>query len=619
MRAAIQKVISFDFARSGTPEGTVGQPTAELEGTALLLTSDSLSLQWAPRWLNQTGLDVQVADTVHDALAIANDAKPTVMIVDASLDSQPGRSLLQELREQLGPDIPLLALCASNADVTIAAETEATDIVRRPYQWDLIARRVVKAVNAYQTLCELRDANSKLEEMSSSVTQAERERARYAGMDNLTKLPNIEKFRSLLHKATAGKAGESRDLCLLAIGLDRFRMVNEAVGYENANLLLSQFADRLRNCLRDRNVIGDLDSGSVTAIAARLGGARFALLVSHGDARQIRRVNQALVRELAEPFEVAGQSIYLTASVGAAIHPRDCKNAEELLHFAENAMFRAQDNGSGFEFHTDLDDTGSHRMLALDGMLREAMRNGDLKLAYQPITDVASGKVVAAEALLRWEHSEQGAIPPAVFVPAAENSGLMSEIGDFVIKTACRQLGDWITAGMAPIRVAVNLSLCQLLRGDVVRTVEEALDRNGLTPELLELELSERGVLNRNPEVVNVIRRLKALGVRISIDDFGTGNAAIGYLKDLPIDVIKIDRSYVSGAERNDRDAAIASGMVALAQRLDATVVAEGVESEDQLQMLRDWGAQECQGFLFSPAVMGNEFLARFAKRVPGF
>ena len=282
-------------------------------------------------------------------------------------------------------------------------------------------------------------------------------------------------------------------------------------------------------------------------------------------------------------------------------------------------MLRAQDNGSGFEFHTDVNNTGSHKMLALDRMLREAMRNGDLKLAYQPITDVFSGKVVAAEALLRWEHYEQGAIPPSVFVPAAENSGLMAEIGDFVIRTACRQLGEWIAAGMEPIRIAVNLSLCQLLRGDVLRTVDEALHSNGLTPELLELELSERGVLNRNPEVVDVVRRLKTLGVRISIDDFGTGNAAIGYLKDLPIDVIKIDRSYVCGAEHNDRDAAIASGMVALAQRLDATVVAEGVETAEQLKLLRTWGTQECQGFLFSPAVPGDEFRARFAGQAAGF
>jgi len=618
MRAAIRKVISLDFGRDSCPTDTspAGEPTAELSGAALLVSSDSQSLQWAPRWLQQVGLDAEIVKDGEQVLELAESAKPAVFVIDAAARDAKQRPLLRSLRRKYGADLPIVALCRSESDVSIASSFEATDIVRRPYQWDLITRRVVKAVQAYKTLRELKDANAKLDRMTTRVSQAEMERAKNAGMDALTRLPNVEKFRSLLHKATVGRGAQDKDLCLLAIGIDRFRVVNEAIGYENANMLLSQFADRLRNCLRDRNVIGDLESGSVTAIAARLGGARFGLLVSHGDVKQIRRVNQAITRELEQPFEVAGQSVYLTASVGAAIYPRDCKSADELLHYAESAMLRAQDLGSGFQFHTDLEDTGSHQMLALDRMLREAIKNKELKLAYQPITEAVSGKVVAAEALLRWHHPEQGMIAPDVFVPVAENTGLMTEIGDFVIDTACRQLGNWIALGMVPIRVAVNLSLCQLLRGDIVGTVTAALERNGLTPELLELELSERGVLNQNPEVIDVVRQLKALGVRISIDDFGTGNAAIGYLKDLPIDVIKIDRSYVSGADRNARDEAIASGMVALAQRLDATVVAEGVETREQLHMLREWGAQECQGFYFSPAIDADEFHAQFAQQV---
>ena len=246
-------------------------------------------------------------------------------------------------------------------------------------------------------------------------------------------------------------------------------------------------------------------------------------------------------------------------------------------------------------------------------MLREAIRNDDLELAYQPITDTATGAVVAAEALLRWHHAEEGAMSPSDFVPVAEKTGLMREIGEFVIRTACAQLRSWLDAGMPPIRMAVNLSLCQLLRGDVASLVEEALHEHRLDPGSLEIELSERGVLNRRPEVIAQIGRLKDIGVRISIDDFGTGEAAIGYLKDLPIDVIKIDRSYVSGSSRTERDEAIASGMVALAHRLKATVVAEGVETPEQLEMLRSWGSQECQGFLFSPAVPPTEFVALVA------
>lgn len=617
MRAAIRKVISLDFARNTpagpTATGPVGASRDKLAGTALLVTNDNLSLQWAPRWLQQAGLEVVIAKTTAEALDFTLLATPSVLIVDAAFKATDEQSLLQSLQAHYEDDVPVIALCNNNTDVNTATGANVTDIVRRPYQWDLITRRVVKAVTLQQTLNELRTANAKLDEMNSSASEAERDRAKHVGMDRLTQLPNVEKFRSLLHKATAGPYAANKDSCLLAIGLDRFRLVNDAIGYENANRLLSLFADRLRNCLRDRHVIGDLDSGSVTAIAARLGGARFGLLVSHGDTQQIRRVNQAIARQLQEPFEVAGQSIYLTASVGAAIFPRDSSNVDELLHKAESAMIKAQDVGSGFQFYTDLEDTASHRVLALDRMLREALEKNELRLAYQPVTNALSGDVVAAEALLRWEHPEKGMIPPDVFVPVAESSGLMTEIGEFVINTACAQLGDWIDAGMSPIRIAVNLSLCQLLRGDIVSTVEMALENNQLVPELLELELSERGVLNQNPEVMEVVNLLKSLGVRISIDDFGTGNAAIGYLKDMPIDVIKIDRSYVSGPDRNMRDEAIASGMVALAQRLDATVVAEGVETREQLHMLREWGAQECQGFYFCAAIPGDEFLARFA------
>jgi len=622
MRAAIKKVISLDFARPAGPglpdTGPAAESTGELAGAALLVTGDSLSLQWAPRWLQQVGLDVHIAKTADEALQVAVHVQPTVLVVDASLKDAGKQAVIESLRKELGEEIPVIALCNSNSDVTVAAEADVAEIVRRPYEWDMITRRVVKAVKAQQTLNELRSANATLDEINANASEVERKRAKTAGMDRLTQLPNLEKFRNLLHKATAGPYSANKDLCLLVIGLDRFRLVNDAIGYQNANILLGQFADRLRNCLRDRHVIGDPDSGSVTAIAARIAGARFALLVSHGDKAQIEAVNRAVARELQKPFEVAGQSIYLTASVGAAVYPRDCESADELLRYAESAMRDAQRIGSGFQFYKSIEDTGSQKILTLDRMLREAIGSDELTLAYQPITDANTGDIVAAEALLRWNHPAEGMISPEVFVPIAENSGLMTEIGDFVINTACRQLGDWIDAGMKPIRMAVNLSLCQLLRGDIVTTVSTALERNQLVPELLELELSERGVLNRNPEVLDVIARLKDLGVRISIDDFGTGNAAIGYLKDLPIDVIKIDRSYVSGAERSDRDEAIASGMVALAQRLDATVVAEGVETLEQLEMLREWGSQECQGFYFCAAVPGDDFFERFSQ-APAF
>lgn len=278
-------------------------------------------------------------------------------------------------------------------------------------------------------------------------------------------------------------------------------------------------------------------------------------------------------------------------------------------------MFKAQDDGVDLRTYDPERDACDTDVLRFDSMLRDALGKQELTLHYQPILDSGLGEVVAAEALLRWDHPVEGRVSPEVFVPIAENTGLMKEIGDFVIHEACAQLRNWLDGGMPPIRIAINLSMCQLTRGNVVSVIKSALKNNRLPASLLEVELSERGVLNCQAEIVSEVRRLKELGVRISIDDFGTGQAAISYLKDLPIDVIKIDRSYVSGASRNSRDEAIASGMVALARRLNATVIAEGVETNEQLEMLRDWGSHECQGFYFSGAVTGAEFAASFCHR----
>ncbi|MDH3351980.1 MAG: diguanylate cyclase, partial [Gammaproteobacteria bacterium] len=388
MRAAFRKVIALDFGRQSDrrlPADRVkaGQSKG-LRGIALLITKDSLSSQWAPRWLQHTGLDVRLAKTPEEALGLAAATRPRLLIVDAALTAEDKTPLLMTLRKVHGEDVPLFALCNSNADVALATEANATDIVRRPYDWDLITRRAIRAVRAHDTLLKLRQAREKMDRMNSTVTAVERERAKAAGVDALTQLPNGERFRSLLHKAAVGRHRPTDELCLLAIGLDNYRLVNDAVGYEHANRLLSQFADRLRNCLRDKDVIGGSESSSVTAIAGRLGGARFALLISNGNTEQIMSVNRAIAAELEQPFEVAGQSIYLTASIGAAVFPRDSKNADGLLHHAETAMLDAQESGSGFKFYTAPTDASSVQILKLDRMLRDAVRRGELRLAYQP-------------------------------------------------------------------------------------------------------------------------------------------------------------------------------------------------------------------------------------------
>ena len=615
MHSALKNVISFEFGRQGR-ELEDSKFDQLLSGDrvrkAVLATTDKDSLKWAPRWLSHAGFEVETTTSPEGALELIEELKPDLMLVDAAFQDESNCLLISALERDSEIGAPVFALCARPADVELAVAANASDVIRRPFNWELITHRIVKAVNARETMKRCEEAEQQLQNFRVANTAAERDRALTQGTDPLTGLPTGERFRKLTHKTIAARANRGKRTALLAIRIDRYRMVNEAVGHNNGNLLLKQFADRLRECISRRDVIGGNEDGTVMAVLGRLNGARFAVQIANGDDAQIRRFHSALVDELKRPFEVDGQSIYLTVSTGASIFPDHCQDADQLLVFAESALLEAKQLGAGLNLYSPENRVPGMQILKLDSMLRAALKKDELSVHFQPITNTVTGEVVAAEALLRWSHPTEGSISPGRFVPVAEKTGLMREIGEFVINESCAELRRWIDNGMEPIRIAVNLSLCQILRGDIVTSTRAALKRHQIDPSLLELELSERGVLNQHPQVIDEIVRLKNIGVRISIDDFGTGQAAISYLKNLPIDVIKIDRSYVSGPERSARDAAIASGIVALAERLDATVIAEGVETEEQLDLTRTWGAHESQGFLFSKAVPGDEFLKRY-------
>jgi EAL domain-containing protein (putative c-di-GMP-specific phosphodiesterase class I) len=269
--------------------------------------------------------------------------------------------------------------------------------------------------------------------------------------------------------------------------------------------------------------------------------------------------------------------------------------------------------GRAYHFYSEALNGSLERRLGLDRMLRHAIENGELSVLYQPIVELGSGRVVAAEALLRWMHPVLGSVPPTEFVPLAESTGLMRELGEWVLRKACRQLRTWLDAGQRPLRMAVNISRCQLEDGDLAETVRAVLLETQIDPGLLELELSERGVLRQDKDVMKQVQRLKALGVRLTVDDFGTGDTMIAYLGQLPLDGLKIDQSFVGNLVNGEGEGVLTSAIVALAHRLNLSVTAEGVEQESQRQILRGFGCEEVQGFLFSPAVAPEEFLRLMA------
>ncbi|MBT8143749.1 MAG: EAL domain-containing protein [Gammaproteobacteria bacterium] len=586
-----------------------GAPQQRQQRRALLVCRDAASAKWGPRWLEQSGFETDCCESAVDAFELAVSRHPDVVIVESSIRDTGGRLLYRTL-QHCGKDrlLPVIVLCGSKTDLQSALDHEAvTEVVRKPFDWQLISRRAIQISEHNGNDEELRSLRTALESAQIDVSQLRQDLAERSDTDALTRLLNRARFRQALEQTLAGTNVGTTGLGVMVVRLNSFRAVNDALGYENGNLVLQEAAKRLGDSIGQRPGGGDR---VLTASMGRLGGISFGIAITGlNGGEQLAPLAESLLQNLNRPVEIAGQTLYLSASVGGAAYPCDGEHADLLLHHAEGAALTARQRGGGFQLYRQPLGDFSARFLRLDSMLHEALEQRQLHVEYQPILDVAESRVVGAEALLRWNHPEEGLISPAEFVPVAEKTGLMPQIGALVIDDACRQLHNWLAAGVGHIRVAVNLSLAQLQHDDVVDVVGAAISKWKIPATLLELELSERGVVGRDAEVLRQLHMLKSLGVRLAIDDFGTGDASIAYLKDLPIDALKIDRSYVSESGVSERDATIAAGMAALARRLGLTVIAEGVESAAQLALLRDWGCHQYQGFYFSPSVAANRFL----------
>jgi diguanylate cyclase (GGDEF)-like protein len=396
-------------------------------------------------------------------------------------------------------------------------------------------------------------------------------------------------------------------LALLLLDLDRFKALNEVARLAGGNEVLRPVASRLQHALENGTVVMPSLLGMTTAALARMSGDEFTVLLSGlGDQQQVLAAAERLLQLLREPFSVHGRELLLSASIGIAIAPEDGMETGTLLQRAEVAVGWAKHRGgsSARLYARSLDRPAASAVMEQE--LRGALERGELHLDFQPLVDVSRRRIVGAEALLRWRHPRLGAVAPDDFVPVAEQAGLMATIGAWALDAACAQLRSWLDRGLPPLRLAVNVAVAQLLHGDFPDVVSGALTRHALDPALLELEISERGILQEQDErgdLVAAFARLKQLGTRLSVDDFGTGHSALDYLRRFPIDVLKIDRSYVAAVDRDGSDTIMASAMVAMAQRLGMSVVAEGVEHEAQLRRLSEWGCDTFQGYLFSPPV----------------
>ncbi|MCX7570962.1 EAL domain-containing protein [Tumebacillus sp. DT12] len=430
--------------------------------------------------------------------------------------------------------------------------------------------------------------NLLIEEVNSKAQDAITQMAFY---DDLTNLPNRRLFKRRLQAAMAEAELRGEMMAVMFLDLDRFKFVNDSLGHTTGDLLLQNVAKRLSGVLPEH------------AILARMGGDEFTILLPkvEGDSDCV-----VVARSILDGFEIPlrfdNHEFRLSTSIGIAVYPRDGEDDTTLLKNADAAMYHAKESGrNNFQLYSRTMNATILEQLQLEQSLHQALELEEFVLYYQPQVNVYTGKMIGMEALIRWNHPEHGMISPALFIPIAENTGLIEPIGDWVLRRACRQLIEWQEAGLPPVCVAVNLSARQFQKQNFVEQIAEVLQETGLDPQYLELEVTESLAMTHADRAVSKLYELKHLGVKLSIDDFGTGYSSLNYLKRFPIDTLKIDRSFVGDITSNEGDATIVTTIIAMAHTLEMKVIAEGVENEEQLEFLYGQGCDQMQGYLFSP------------------
>ena len=448
-----------------------------------------------------------------------------------------------------------------------------------------------------QRTVDLKSANDRLHHDLEERKRVEQSIRYMAHHDALTGLPNRSLFRDRLTHAMAQADRYHQRLAVMFLDLDRFKAINDTLGHNVGDQLLTIAAERLRSCVRDSDTV------------ARLGGDEFTVVVEDIiEDHDAAAVAQKILDTLSQPFNLYGHEVFISVSVGITLYPSDDDNADNLLRNADSAMYRAKEFGrNNFQFYVADMNIKARERLMLESSLRRALDRNEFMLYYQPRVDLLSGRVIGAEALLRWRHPEMGLVPPSEFIPILDETGMIIPVGDWALREACRQNREWQDMGLPPIRVAVNLSVRQFMQKDLADTIIRALDAAGLSAEHLEVEITEALFLEHNQTNIITLARLKNMGIHISIDDFGTGYSSLSYLKRLPIDTLKIDQSFVRDIGDPDNKA-IASAIIAMAASLRLNVLAEGVETDEQLAFLRAQGCNEIQGFAFSHPLPAQEF-----------
>jgi diguanylate cyclase (GGDEF)-like protein len=540
----------------------------------------------------------RTADSAEEALTALAAATFDLVISDIDMGGMSGLGLVPHVYS-MSPDTVVLMI-SGNQDIETAIEAMrvgAFDYITKPLDLRHVEAAVGRALGHCRLLKERRRYKEQLETLLEQRT-AEVDRLAY--YDTVTDLPNRTLFEDRLTKAVAIARSADQTLGVLFISVDQFKKVNDTLGHGPGDGLLREFAERLKSCISETDTV------------ARFGNDEFAVLQTDiEETKDVVETIGSLSQVLKFSFDLNGQELFATASVGISLFPLDGNDSQTLLKNAGAALYKAKTSGgANYQFYTaDMHEMASRR-LALETNLRRAIHNEEFLIHYQPRVSVDSLEITGVEALVRWQHPQLGLISPSEFIPLAEDTGLIVPIGEWVLRNACLQNKRWQDQGFAPIHVAVNICARQFHEGDLIETVIRALDETGLAPEYLELELTESSIMKNADLAAGVLNRLKGMGINISIDDFGTGYSSLASLKRLPIDALKIDQSFVRDATTEPDDAALVMAIITLAHNLRLKVIAEGVETEEQLRFLHLLRCDEIQGYFFSKPLPVDAFVS---------
>ena len=549
----------------------------------------------------------QGEEGVRLVAAALREGRPYAMaFVDMRMP--PGWDGLQTIEElwKVDPNLQVV-ICSAHSDyqwTEVTARLNHSDkllVLRKPFEPIEVQQCASALCQKWHNERQLRSQVASLERVVAARTRgleaANRQLRHMATHDALTGLPNRALLEDRLQQAQAHAARHDEFFAVLVCDLDRFKLINDSMGHRAGDQFLQEVAKRLTACMRSGDTL------------ARLGGDEFVYVLapSAGEAEAEAVAKRALA-SLAKAMSIDGVEIHATASFGIAVYPRDGERLETLIANADAAMYAAKERGNCLQcYSADLGGTAQYR-LRIESDLHQALKSGQFELHYQPKVDTQTGAVRSAEALLRWRHAERGYVPPAEFIPIAEESGQIGMIGSWVLKQACRQARLWLDKGLPQIRVAVNISAAQFHEPGLIDDVRAALDEARLEPRCLELELTESCVMSNPEDSIEVLNELSRMGVLVSVDDFGTGYSSMSHLRRFPIDKLKIDKTFVAEMDTRADDASIVQAIVSLAHGLKLKAVAEGVETAAQLDALKALGCDQYQGYHFSPALPPDEF-----------